>query len=75
MMRHMPTRSELFALWQEADDLANAAERAISAQLTACAKGEGPAPNPMHVEAAKALRETARVRLQAAGKAFREPIL
>ena len=75
MMGDMLTRAELFALWQEADDLANVAEGIISAQLVELAKGEGPGPTPTHVEAAKALRETARARLQAAGKAFREPIL
>ena len=75
MMRHMPTRSELFALWQEADDLANAAERMISAQLTAFVKGEGPAPNPLHLEVATALRVTARLRLHAADLAFLKPTL
>ena len=74
-MCDMPMRAQMFEEWQLADGLANVAEGLISAQLTACAKGEGPPPNPLHVEAAKALRETARLRLQAAGKAFRQPAI
>ena len=67
-------RSQLFEEWQMADGLANTAERLISAQLTAYAKGEGPTPNPLHLEIATALRKTARVRLHAADLAFLKPI-
>ena len=61
-----------FAKWQLADEVANAAERRLYNTVAAFAAGRGRPPTKLHIDVARALRESARRRLREAAKATRE---